>query len=191
MKAKLGLTVDTLISRLEYKFVPGRWTIPQMIEVGLTMPVVMQHGMQTTDEWAELKATARNTSDLLQFGFTPLLESQLVHPMAHEPTATPPPTPSTGMSPSNAPIYGPIIPKQWPPPGIAVPVVASSLPSSARVANYSWGSKLPPDVMAQPTAPVHQMVAPRVDTTPKLVDRPTLLLLPQHQTNQTVKYALK
>ena len=85
MKAKLGLTVDTLINRLDYKFVPGRWTIPQMIEVGLTMPVVMRQGMRTTEEWAQLRATARTTSDLLQFGATPLLEAQLIHPTLGKP----------------------------------------------------------------------------------------------------------
>lgn len=201
MKAKLGLTVDTLISRLDYKFVPGRWTIPQMIEVGLTMPVVMRQGMRTTEEWAQLRATARNTSDLLQFGETPLLVAQLVRPTVSEPAVetVAQPAPQSGL------IYGPIIPKQWPPPGMTVvssgktPPATGVVPVSVtKVNTYAWSSKLPADVFATtPPATVDlvssSVVQPtRVDTTPKLVDRPApLLILPHHRPAQSAPYSLK
>lgn len=208
MRAKLGLTVDGLIKHLDYKFVPGRWTLPQMLEVGLTMPVVMKQGMRTKEEWTQLRETARNTSDLLQFGVTPLLEAQLVQPMAPVPSPALAPVQSgpaystrgaaaqsmtpVQSGPASGHIYGPIIPKQWPPPGISVPV--STVVPATKVSTYSWGSRMPADVMPGPAAvpmSVQQPSAPRVDTTPKLVNRPALVILPQHQANQTVKYALK
>ena len=203
MKVRLGFNVESLIRDLDFKFMPGRWTLPQMLDVGLTMPVVMQQGMRTTDEWSELRATARNQSDLVRFGVTPHLEAQLVQPYV-------PPQVSTQAFPTAVPVSAPIrIPSATP----------QRIPSSGSkpLQTYSWGSKLPAEVTNPtyadilPPVPIHNAMpivvvpaviappkalllpgqAPRHDTTPKLVDRKPLSLLPQHQTSQSVKYALK
>jgi hypothetical protein len=79
MKSRLGFTPDALVKQLGYSFKPGprAWTLPQMLDVGLTMPMVMEQGMRTLQEWQELKATARTNDDLRRFGVTPALEAQL------------------------------------------------------------------------------------------------------------------
>jgi|WetSurMetagenome_2_1015567.scaffolds.fasta_scaffold00184_29 hypothetical protein len=209
MRAKLGLNPETLVKYLEYKFVPGRWTIPQMLEVGLTMPMVMELGLRTAEDWAQLRETARTTSELQQFGVTPFLEAQMIRPVMQTAlTSTeqyvPPsgfPTPILNAAqPQTAPAYVPIMPVQWPPSS------STTVPSTHKAApTNKWGSRLPLDVMTPtPVVPVVQHLPPvpiqtewntRPDMTPKLVDRtaapPPLFLLPQHQTSKPVKYALK
>jgi hypothetical protein len=238
MKERLGFNVESLIRDLDYRFVPGRWTLPQMVEVGLTMPVVMRMGMRTWDEWLELRATAETMDDLDQFGATPQLEAKLIQsppsssssttgtsaspplsapapvytpaPVAGPPASVPVPSPSPpGLSSPNAPMYGHIVAKNWPvpqPPPQSQSVSASSSSSSTAkgTPSYSWGSRLPAEVVsfstataaAQPTSSVATVSRPRVDTTPKLVDRVPLVLPPlsQHgsgQATQKPKYALK
>ncbi len=218
MKQRLGLNVENFIQHLEYKFVPGRWTLPQMLEVGLTMPVVMKLGMRTMDEWLQLKATATTESELFHFGYTPTLAAQLIptsttlsSPTTEQPHVVQSPVhaaPATcsPLSSLNAPVYGPVMPKQWPPPGMAVPPAPRAIANTSGATTgssssvkppgqYSWGSKLPPDVFIPVAVPqqhaVQAPVAHMRDNAPRLVDKPPLMLLPQHQPAQTAKYALK
>lgn len=202
MKARLGFNVDSLIRDLDYKFVPGRWTLPQMVEVGLTMPVVMKQGMQTLEDWLALRATARNDLDLFHFGVTPQLEASLARPglTPQTPSVQPPPAPSYS--------YNPVATQSWQAPsqtGISLPGYSAPAPvSPVAVAEPSYAPATPADflpgggggnrkVASAPSQPVQTRVI-RVDTTPRLIDRPILpelVILPQHRPTNKPAYSLK
>jgi len=100
MQDKLGYTPEWL-KHFGYKFVPGQLTIPQMMNVGLTMPLVMECGLKEKSEWTQLKATADSEDQLEDFGWTPQLENQLFQTnMASQlqQYGTPVPTPAIGIN---------------------------------------------------------------------------------------------
>jgi hypothetical protein len=78
MRQRLGYTPQALIDKFGYRFCPGKWTLPQMLDAGLNMALVMQCGMRSVQEWHQLRATATSMKELAQFGVTPELEGQLI-----------------------------------------------------------------------------------------------------------------
>jgi hypothetical protein len=205
MKERLGFNVESLLRDLEYKFVPGRWTLPQMLEVGLTMPVVMKAGLSTVSEWMQLANTAQTEEDYMAFGVTPELELSLTddRPQA---VAPPPPaqtTPSTVTTGSVDPVLLKVM--------NVVAASAATTPAKKQVAS-SWSSPLPAEVMAarapakavnlssiqKPLAsapiPIAKSVPIATAPPPPALDNfvfPPLVIPPQHQAAHRPKYALK
>jgi len=211
MKARLGFNVDKLLSDLDYRFVAGRWTLPQMLEVGLTMPVVMAKGMQTQEEWLQLQNTRASDVDLIRFGVTPELEARLqrvplpVQVEAAQPVPVPVPAQQhqqtsrvpTVADPSAILQAAPVIlngktvllPVQKAASGATF--IPTPLGTRTATSQPSW-SPTPSPAPVQAAPP---QIQPRVDTTPKLVDRSALpiLVIPQQQqsTARAGKFALK
>jgi len=225
MKSRMGFNTDSLLHDLDYRFVPGRWTLPQMLEVGLTMPVVMAKGMQTRDEWIQLQGTRANDADLIRFGVTPELEAQLARTHVPETAAivaseTAPTVvvtqPKTVSQPRVTTVADPTAILQATPAVMHGQTVLLPVQKSSAGATFiptplgtttpktvllpAWTPQQPSSNKSTPPAPAPAPVAaplvlppPRVDTTPKLVDRSVLPILSQHQTTQQQrgKYALK
>ncbi len=109
LQTRLGYTPEWLPAMFGYRFTPGKWTLPQMNYVGLSMPLVMQSGMTYQSEWAALKQSATSERDLQNFGWTPQLEAQLLP----DPQLPPPPPvqnytlPSDGIFPPPPYIHAP------------------------------------------------------------------------------------
>lgn len=81
LKKRLGYD-PRMLTQLGYQYTPqSSWTIPDMIRVGLTMPIVMDVGLTHAQDWARLKATATSPTQLTTFGCTRVLESQLSAPV--------------------------------------------------------------------------------------------------------------
>ena len=195
MKARLGFTPDHLVEKLGYRFVPGAWTIPQMIDAGLTMTRVKKEGLRTKQEWQQLAATARGNQDLLLFGVTQELVDDLLDEDAEPPSsilvATPILTPETAALATQA-SYRSVGAVPTP----AITTLARNAPPAAKPAARS--SFIPPPVAAVPMSPARQYelqqqqhqqqqqqqqqqqaVASRsrnvISAAPKLVDRPSLV----------------
>ena len=207
MKERLGFNVEALLRDLEYKFVPGRWTLPQMIEVGLTMPVVIKAGLQTVTEWMQLASTAESEEDYVAFGVTPELELSLTDDRPRALSA-PAPAPAAKVQTTPAVVGTPLDPVVL---KVMSVVSASATPAKKLPAANSWGSPLPAEVMA--AAPATTTTTTTTSTPPSIssVRRPTpsapipiaapvpketfqfpaLVIPPQHQTAHRPKYALK
>lgn len=80
IRTKLGYVPQHLL-QLGFQFDSNfRWTIPEMVRVGLTMPILMEAGLTLAADWAQIKATATLPGQLTEFGVTRALEAQLVAP---------------------------------------------------------------------------------------------------------------
>jgi hypothetical protein len=78
LRDKLGYKPEMLQTLgFSYEEAANVWTIPDMIRVGLTMPLVMKAGLCTRSGWDRLKATASTHLQLLAFGATPDVEAIL------------------------------------------------------------------------------------------------------------------
>lgn len=76
LRKKLGYEAR-MLPQLGYTFTAGAWTLPQMLSVGLTMPLVTQCGLQFRNDWEQLKAGA-TPEQLHQFGWCKPLEDALI-----------------------------------------------------------------------------------------------------------------
>jgi hypothetical protein len=80
MREKLGYKpemLETLGFRYDGSESARMWTLPDMVRVGLNMPLVMKAGLCDRASWERLKATAQSPIQLLAFGATPDMEAIL------------------------------------------------------------------------------------------------------------------
>jgi len=77
LREKLGYEPSWLLS-LGYAFEPNKDTLPQLLQLGMSMPLVMKAGLRTKSQWEFLKNTAITPQQIAQFGWNKQLDAQLL-----------------------------------------------------------------------------------------------------------------
>ena len=159
MKSQLGFTPQHLIDKLGYQFVPGAWTMPQMIDAGLTMEIVKRQGMRTIQEFQQLASTARGTEDLIRFGVTQaLIDDLLDENMLGTPAATQPPSLLVATPVVSTPAAPPSVTFVAPPPPAVQQVTVMMQPPQQRnpvvISSNSHVAYQAPVAAAKPVKPV-------------------------------------
>jgi len=77
LNQRVGYTGEWL-KGLGYTFKPGVYTIPQMLSVGMSMPFLLECGLNEKQDWENLKATCQSPQQLSDFGYSQQLENQLI-----------------------------------------------------------------------------------------------------------------
>jgi hypothetical protein len=73
-QSRLGYVPMDMVKRFGYVYhsplTEDGWTLPELASVGITFPIAVQGGLQHQTQWEELKQTATDQRQIIQFGAT-------------------------------------------------------------------------------------------------------------------------